>query len=101
MIDSTKDILYLVIAFCLLWLTFFISWVIYYIAMILKEGKIMAQDVRKKFELVDRILNALKEKLEKSSGYMKLLVDGVSTVTQYIKIRKEKEDEKPKKGKKK
>jgi hypothetical protein len=69
--------------------------------MILKEGKIMAQDVRKKFELVDRILNALKEKLEKSSGYMKLLVDGVSTVTQYIKIRKEKEDEKPKKGKKK
>ena len=64
MINNSSDILYLVIAFCVLWLTIFMSWVIYYMAMILREFKKIIGDVRKKIELVESLIVALKEKLE-------------------------------------
>ena len=87
MINNSSDILYLVIAFCVLWLTIFMSWVIYYMAMILREFKKIIGDVRKKIELVESLIVALKEKLEHTSSHMKLLVDTVANVAEYFKER--------------
>ncbi|MCX6745689.1 MAG: hypothetical protein NTX00_01575 [Candidatus Parcubacteria bacterium] len=97
MINNSSDILYLVIAFCILWLTIFMSWAIYYLAMILREFKKIIADVRKKIELVESLIVALKEKLEHTSSHMKLLVDTVANVAEYIKERHE--EKKPKKKK--
>jgi len=93
-----KDILYLVIAFCVLWFTIFVCWAIYYIAMILKETKRMMTDVRKKIELLESVLHAFKEKLEHTSSHMKLLVDTAVNVAEFIKDRK-KEKKSPRKKK--
>ena len=90
MLETSKDILYLVIALSVFLLTLFMCWTIYYVAMILREAKRMIVDFRKKIELVESVLRAAKEKLERSSGYMKLLVDGVTTMTDFLRVRKEK-----------
>jgi len=96
---SAKDILLIVLAFSILWITIFLSWAIYYVAMILKEVKKVMADVRNKFELVDKILMTLKEKLEHTSSYMKLFVDAALSVTQFLKERKVEMSEKAKKKK--
>ncbi|MDD5341486.1 MAG: hypothetical protein PHC97_03590 [Patescibacteria group bacterium] len=97
MISSTKDILYIVIAFCILWLTIFTSWAIYYVAMILREFKKLASDVRKKIELVETVLLTLKEKLEHTSSYMKLFVESVTSMVEFFKERKVEKTAKKKK----
>jgi hypothetical protein len=88
MIETTKDILYIVIAFCVLWFTIFLCWAIYYVAMILREFKKLAFDARKKIELVENILLAVKEKIENTSSHMKLLVETALNVAEFIKDRK-------------
>jgi hypothetical protein len=97
MIETTKDILYLVISFVVLLLTIFLCWAIYYIAMILKEFKKIVFDVRRKIELVETVLNVLKEKIEHTSSYMKLLVESAGNIVEFLKDRK---DEKAGKRKK-
>jgi Sec-independent protein translocase protein TatA len=99
MIESSKDILLIVLAFCVLWFTIFLCWAIYYVAMILREVKKMMTDVRNKFELVDKILMTLKEKLEHTSSYMKLFVDTAVNITQFLKDRKMERGDKGKKKK--
>ena len=101
MIESTKDILYLVLAFCILWFTIFLAWAIYYVAMILREFKIIVSDVRKKIELLEKVLMALKDKLESTSSHMKLIVETVSSIAEFIKDRKEEKKSSGRKKKKK
>ena len=99
MIESTKDILYLVLAFCILWFTIFLAWAVYYIAMILREFKKMMTDLRKKIELLESVLKAFKEKLESTSSHMKLLVETAANVAEFIKERKKEKKSSRKKKK--
>lgn len=100
MIETTKDILYLVISFVVLLLTIFLCWVIYYVAMILREFKKITFDVRKKIELVETVLNVLKDKIEHTSSYMKLLVESAGNIVEFLKDRKEEKEARNKKKKK-
>ncbi|OGY41291.1 MAG: hypothetical protein A2Y67_00605 [Candidatus Buchananbacteria bacterium RBG_13_39_9] len=97
MVETTKDILYLVISFVVLLLTIFICWVIYYLAMILREVKKIVFDARKKIELVEAVLVTLKEKIEHTSSYMKLLVESAGNIVEFLKDRKAEKSKKRKK----
>ncbi len=88
MIESTKDILYIVIAFCVLWFTIFVCWAVYYVAMILREVRTVMADARQKIALLEKVLMAFKEKLESTSSHMKLLIETALNVAEYIKERK-------------
>ena len=99
MIESTKDILYIVLAFCILWFTIFVCWAVYYVAMILREFKKIIADVRLKIELVEKFLMAAKERLESTSSHMKLLVETAVNIAEYIKDRKEEKKSSKKKKK--
>jgi len=39
LIESSKDLLYIVLAFCLLWLTVFLSWLLYYLIAIVRDAE--------------------------------------------------------------
>jgi len=98
MIESSKDILYIVISIAILLLTVFTVWGMYYLIMILREAKKMITDMRKKIELVEKVLIAAKERLESTSSHMKLLVETALNVAEYMKDRKtEKKSTKKKK----
>ena len=87
MLNTSKDILYIILSGCILLFTIFVCWAIYFMAMILREFKKIVADVRKKIELVESLIMALKEKLEHTSSHMKLLVETVANVAEYIKER--------------
>ncbi|OGY41762.1 MAG: hypothetical protein A2Y82_02700 [Candidatus Buchananbacteria bacterium RBG_13_36_9] len=97
MLESSKDILFIVLAVSIFLFTVFICWAIYYIAMILREAKKIVADVRKKIELVESLIMALKEKLESTSSHMKLLVETVANVAEYFKERRGEKKAKKKK----
>lgn len=84
MLENSKDLLLIVIAFCILWLTLFMSWVIYYVAMILRNSNRMLASIREKMEMVDSILKLVKEKLEKSSSHLGMIADSAIKLVGYI-----------------
>lgn len=96
MLETSKDILYISISFFVLLLSIFICWVIYYLAMILREFKKIVADIRKKIELIEAVLNALKEKLEHTSSHMKLLVDTAINLAEFFKDRRKEKQRKKK-----
>ncbi len=74
---EATDILLIVIAFCVLWVTAFICWFIYHLAMMLKAVNDVLQEVRWSIEKVEQALQAMKVKVEKGSGHLSKLAGHV------------------------
>lgn len=99
MFESSKDILYIVLAFCALWVTIFICWVIYYVAMILKQTYSLINDVKEKMATIDEAIRGILEKLEHSSAYLALIADGAKFLIKHFTEKKESKRGRPKKTK--
>ena len=99
LIQDSQDLLYVVLAFCILWLTIFLAWFIYYLAMIMRQAYKVVKETREKINKVDEILKALKEKIEHSASYLALIGDGVKKLVEVIKEKSEVSKGKKKKSK--
>jgi len=101
MLETSKDLLLIVIAFSVLWITVFVCWGIYYLIMILKNFGKMTVSVREKLELVDKILKLVKEKLEKGSNHMALVSDSVIKLIGFVMDKQKEQTTSKKKARKK
>ncbi|MFA5358366.1 MAG: hypothetical protein WC310_00925 [Patescibacteria group bacterium] len=97
MLENSKDLLYIVISFCVLWLTAFLCWMIYYIAMLLKQGYDVAKSIRQKVEKVEGLIDLAKSKLEKSTSHLALVSEGVAQLVKYLINKKQEAKTKNKK----
>lgn len=88
MITDAKDILYLVLAFCVLWFTIFVCWLLYYFIAIMREARGMAQDVRDRLNRVAAGIEALKEKFEHSLHVFSGIAEGIKYVGSYLSERR-------------
>jgi hypothetical protein len=94
-IENAKDILYIILAFSVLWLTIFTSWLIYSLITIVRNVNRAVQEVENKVRLVERFVTGVREKIEKSSSYLFIIAEGVKQAVAYLLSRKdEKEEEK-------
>ncbi len=84
MIESSKDILLLTIAFSILLFTLFVCWAIYYMIVMLRNASKMTISIREKLELVDKILKLVKDKLEKGSNHVALISDSVIKLVGFL-----------------
>lgn len=84
MLESSKDLLLLVIAFCVLWLTLFISWTIYYVAQILRQTNSIIKRITDILEKFDSLLDYFREKLDKTSSYFAIILTAVKQVMDYL-----------------
>src|SRR3989344_5017668 len=98
MLETSKDLLYIVIAFAVLWLTVFFCWALYYVISMLRNMSKITVSVREKLELVDKILKLVKDKLEKGSNHMAVLADSAIKLVGFFV---EKQKSSKTKGKKK
>lgn len=73
MLESSKDILYIVIAFSVLWLTIFLCWMIYYLAMMFKNANEIIQEIRDKIHGIAQALDFIRDKIEFVSGGMNFI----------------------------
>ena len=82
MIES-KDILFFVFAFCVLWFTLFVSWLIWQVAMILKNVNDTVLDAREKLGLIEKAIIGVREKFENMSGVLGIVGKGIERVVEY------------------
>jgi len=59
---STKDVLFIVLAFAVLWLAIFLSWAIYYLIGILKDARDTVHGIKKAADAVEAAAGQVKSK---------------------------------------
>ena len=99
MLETSRDLLNIVIAFCILWLTIFIAWFIYYLAMIMRQSFHIIKEMRDRLHKVDEVIQSIKEKIEHSTSYLALIGEGMKKLVEVIKEHTEKGKKKEKKSK--
>jgi len=97
MLETSKDLLYIVIAFCVLWLTVFMCWTIYYVAMLLKQAYDLTRGFRNKLERLDDLMDLAKRRLENSGSHLALMAEGVGQLVKYLVNKKTQKTTKKKK----
>lgn len=88
MLETSKDVLYIVLALSIGFVSFFVAWAIFYVVMILRDFQKITFSFRKKLDLIDEILYSLKEKLDSTSSYVKLITDTIASIFEFKKARK-------------
>lgn len=91
MIETSKDILYLVIAFCVLWLTVFLCWVFYYIVKILKNTNRVVEEFRSRLQLLTETINYVRGKVESIHTLISLAGGNMASAVKDIVSKKAKE----------
>lgn len=74
-----------VLAFCALWLTIFIAWFIYYLAMTVRQVFLSAKEMRERVHRVDELIDSAKEKIEHSTSYLMLIGEGVKKLVEVVR----------------
>jgi uncharacterized protein YoxC len=80
---QSQDILYIVLAFCALWVTAFACWLIWQIAMILKNVNDTMTEAREKIAKIEEAITGIRSRFEKASVGLSFLADGVRKVIEY------------------
>lgn len=101
MFDTSKDVLFIVLAVSAGVLTFFISWGLYYVVMLLKktyatvkEVSDLIANIREKLDRLEQLFNAIEDKIKHSASYLPLLMKGMSELLEFFKKKKEQRAEK-------
>ncbi len=84
MLETSKDLFFVVLAFCILWGTVVFTWMLYYVISMLRDVSKITSGARAKFELIDSILHLAKDKLEKSSSHMAILADSAMKIVTMV-----------------
>ncbi len=87
------DILYIVLAFSVLWFTAFVCWLIWQVAMILKNVNDTLTEAREKMSKIEATLAAIRERFDHATGSLSLLVEGGKKVIDYVVEKKKKKEE--------
>ena len=98
LIETSKDLLFVVIAFCILWVTIFICWILYYMIMTTKRINDTVRAAKDKIDKVGEIIDIVKKKVQEGASYMGAVVEGVIKLAEHFK--KDGVEEKAKKVKK-
>ena len=78
MLETSKDILYLVIAFCVLWITVFLCWMFYYVTRILKNANEIAEEFRSRLQILTEAINYVRGKVENIHSLLNLAGSGMA-----------------------
>jgi len=85
MLETSKDLLYIVIAFCILWFTIFICWMIYYMAMILKRIHIVMETFTRTLEAVRSFFDQARDKVNNLGSTIAAAVEVGRKVADFVK----------------
>lgn len=77
MFETSKDVLYLVISFCVLWVSVFLCWTFYYVMCILRNANQIVEEFRVRLQALTEAINYIRGKVEHISGLMTLASGGV------------------------
>ncbi len=85
---SPSDLLYIVLAFCVLWLTAGLFWLISQIAIMLRNVNEAMTDARRKFALIEEAIMSIKSRVEQATSGTHLVFDGIKTLIEFAAARR-------------
>ena len=77
LLQSSQDLLNIVLALCIFMFTIFLCWSIYYFARIMQQAFKMIKEMRERINKIDEAVKAFKEKIEHSTSYLMLIGEGM------------------------
>lgn len=84
-IEYSKDILFLVLAFSVLWLTAFATVLVYLLIKAAKQVNSAADELKNQVSLIGKAITSIKDKVEHSFSYASLIGDGLKKLVDLIK----------------
>jgi len=101
MFETSSDILNLVLSVCIIALTFFLCWGIYYFVVAVQKWYRITKRIEVGIDEVEKIIFIVKEKLHGSLANMIMVGDVAKKVYDFVKDKNEKMKARPKTTKKK
>lgn len=83
MFETSKDILNLAIAFSVVLVAGFFSWMLYYIIAILRDTREMVTDIREKMEAIEKAVQSIRGRVENGLSGFAVLAAGLKQVISY------------------
>ena len=95
-LNSTLDVLYLVLAISIGWVAIFLCWSLYEIAKLLHQTNALVTDTREKISRLERAIVAIKEKFETSANYLGAIAEGGKSLLNFLHVTEEKKEKRRK-----
>jgi hypothetical protein len=77
LIETSKDLLFVVLAFCAVWITVFLLWLLYYVIAIVRDAESLIRQVKGTVGKIDALAHAAHEKMERSAASLTLVAQAV------------------------
>jgi hypothetical protein len=84
---DTQDILFIVLAFCALWFTAFVCWLVYQAASLLKRVHGLVDEVKVKLASVEDTVLGMKKKFEGNFTVVTNIAEGVRKIMDIVRPR--------------
>jgi hypothetical protein len=84
---DTQDILFIVLAFCALWFTAFVCWLVYQAASLLKRVHGLVDEVKVKLASVEDAVLGMKKKFEGNFTVVTNIAEGVRKIMDIVRPR--------------
>lgn len=78
MFETSKDILYIVLSFCILWVTLFLCWLLYYVMRLARNASEIVEEFRVRLQALTDAINYVRGKVEGISNMMTLATQGAT-----------------------
>lgn len=80
---SPSEILFLVLSFCVLWLTAALFWFIWQAAQILRNVNTVVDEAREKIGMIERAVTGMRNRLDAMTAPATILMEGAKKVIEY------------------
>ncbi|MFZ2804081.1 MAG: hypothetical protein WA001_02560 [Patescibacteria group bacterium] len=91
-LNSTLDILYLVLAVVILWVGVLTCWALYEVAKMLHQANLLVTEAREKIGRIEQGVTRIKEKVESSLGFLSILGGGGKSLMSFLHAKEEKQE---------
>jgi len=83
-LENSRDILNLVSAFAVVWLTVFLCWLLYYLVMLSITACSAVKEIRDRVRAVEEGIKVIRERFEQAISSLSFISDGVIKLIKYF-----------------
>ncbi len=88
MFDTSRDLLYVVLSFSVLWFTVFLCWLLYQAARVLRNANQIMENLTHKLELITEAVEFMKHKVDSVSSHMGIVSSAVAGLVEKFVVNK-------------
>ena len=88
MLETSKDLLFITLAFCALLFTGFTCWLLYYFIAIIRNAYDITKSIKHKMDIIDDILKTVKNAVSNTASYIGLAINSIDKIVDYVQDKK-------------